>query len=205
MPRLADGTQLPDGIRLREMQSGNEVVAEIIPLDRQTAKDGIDLGWWAAVQDLPKDRLKCENDKGWQWHKDVGTLRTQVGNLGYVWAARAAERIQGAILYQLGGVSELEPERATLLVYRLATAPWNRDWLRQPPQFAGVGSGLLRLAVSHSYRFGLGGRVTVEAYPDERLVNWYTNFGFRLATRDEDGISVLELTPEAAAPHLEGL
>jgi len=112
--------------------------------------------------------------------------------------------MQGVILYRLGDISELDPTQPTLFVPNLATAPWNRPWLK-PPSFRGVGSGLLRLASYHSYRFGMGGRVTLEPYPDDRLVTWYTNFGFRVKARDGDGINVLELTPEAAAPQLAKL
>lgn len=183
---------------IREIASGRMVGAEIQALDRRRAKSEIDLGWWNSVRDLPKPIVDGEQDKGWHWHKLVGTLRTQLGNLGFAWAAWAGNRIQGAILYQIGAVSELEPELPTLMIYRLASAPWNREWLRDPPQYAGIGSGLLRLAIYHSYRYGMGGRVTVEAYSEERVLDWYLQFGFQVAVPDDGEVCVLELPPEAA-------
>jgi hypothetical protein len=168
------------------------MTAEVVGMERQDVKDGIDNAWWNEVRDIPIDQLRTEHDKGWRWHKDIGTLRAEAGNLGYGWVIRTDDRIQGAILYRIGAVSELDPSQATLMVYRLATAPWNRAWLRSPREYAKVGTGLLRLAAYHSLRYGLRGRVTAEVYPDDPLLEWYAQRGFQLATRSEDGIHVLE-------------
>ena len=205
MPRLPDGVELPDAILLREGDGRVDTPGDLVALDRDTAKHQLDLEWWKPASGLPPKARRDESDRGWEWHKDIGTLRAEGGNAGYAWAVRAGGRIQGAILYQLPAVSELEPDQATLFVYRLATAPWNRAWLNEPRAFAGVGTGLLRFAVYHSYRFGIGGRVTLESADDPELVEWYTGFGFRLVSHGGDGITVLELTPEAAAAHLTGL
>lgn len=201
MLKLKDGIELPECVRVRNAL-GEDVDGKIVALDRQLAKAGIDRAWWVPESDRQKELLKAENDRGWLWHKDVGTLKSAFGNLGFAWGVEIEGGLEGAVLYQVGGVSELRPDLPTLMVYRLATAPWNRSWLIGPPRYTGVGSGLLRLAVYHSHRYGLGGRVTLEAYPDERLTAWYTHFGFRFAGRAEGGITLFELEPEAAADHL---
>lgn len=87
MLRIEGGVELPGSILIREIASGRMVAAEIQTLDRRRAKSEIDLGWWNSVRDLPKPIVDGEQDKGWHWHKLVGTLRTQLGNLGFAWAA----------------------------------------------------------------------------------------------------------------------
>jgi hypothetical protein len=205
MPQLPDGIELPDAVSLWEGESRTEAFGDLLALDRDTAKLQIDLEWWRDSQGLPSNARRGEHDRGWEWHKLIGTLRSEASNTGHAWAVRAGGQLQGAILYQLPGLSELEPGMPTLFIYRLATTPWNRSWLKHPRSFGGVGRGLLRLAVYHSYRYAIGGRVTLEAEDDQELVEWYTSFGFRLVTRGADGITILELTPEAAAVHLSGL
>lgn len=197
MPRINDGSELPRTIRIFD-SSGREQLAEVIPLDRETARSEISAAWWSAVSDIPKHVLSREHDRNWNWHKLVGTLRTQLGGDGFSWAVSCGGSIQGAILYHLGAESELEPTEPTLLIYRLATAPWNRRWLRDEPKYRGVGSGLLRLAVGHSRRYGTGGRVTVEACSDDLLIEWYERFGFTVAVPDDGEVCILELTPEMA-------
>ncbi len=202
MPRLPDGVELPDAIDLYAGDDAGMVAGELVRLDRDTAKREIDLRWWVGQPGVPARARRGEIDRSWEWHKLVGTLRSDAGNTGHAWGVRVDGRIQGAVLYQLPVDSDLDPGAATLIVFRLATAPWNRGWLNQPRAFAGVGTGLLRPAVYHSYRFGLGGRVTVEAADDPDLLAWYSDFGFRLVSQGTDGITVLELTPGSAAVHL---
>jgi hypothetical protein len=178
MPRTHDGIELPGGIQLRECTSGVTVVAEIVGLNRDLAKFAIDRDWWSLSQPRIQG-LENERDRTWKWHKLVGTMNTQLGRFGFAWAAQVADRVEGAILYQVGAESELLPGLPTLMIYRLASAPWNRDWICESPRFKGVGAGLLRLAVFHSQRYGMGGRTTVEAYSDEKVLSWYEQFGLR--------------------------
>lgn len=89
-----------------------------------------------------------------------------------------------------------------MFVERLATAPWNRPWLRSPGEYVGVGRGLLRLAILHSYQFGLGGRVELTVRPGSREENWYDRQGFALAVGPEDGMNEYELRAVGALPHL---
>jgi hypothetical protein len=209
MLQLADGIELPDSIEVVHGSTRQRQHCPILPLDRKLAKKSIDVGWWTAHPDIPRPLLLGEYDRTWEWHKVLGLLRTKVGRAGFAWAAiqagqvEGASRVEGAILYQLGRESELEADQATLFVYLLATAPWNRTWLKQPRDFIGVGTGLLSIAVYHSYQFGLGGRVTLEAISEADLIDWYTRIGFELASADEFGNQLLELRPHAAQPIIE--
>jgi len=63
MPLLADAIRLPDGIGVLDVTTGVDVVAEVVALERQVAKDEIDLAWWATVVDVPVQRLRGEDDK----------------------------------------------------------------------------------------------------------------------------------------------
>jgi len=194
--------ELPDTIRLVDGQTNQVVLGEVIELDRETAKREIDHSWRPAMAAIGNCDLSSENDAGWVWHEEIGTLRVESGNRGCTLAVRVAGEVQGGIMYEIGCESFIDPSQPAIFVARLATAFWNRTWLRDPPRYRNVGRGLLRLAIWHSYRYGFGGRVTLEAYKDVKLVEWYEKFGFRLVSTDPDGIYLFELTPEAAAPLL---
>lgn len=51
-------------------------------------------------------------------------------------------------------------------VEALASAPWNRSILDDPPFFRGIGTALLLFARRRSYELGYGGRVGLHALPD---------------------------------------
>ena len=174
-------------------------------MERDVAKHQIDIAWWEATRSLPKHQLSEEHDRReqWNWVQNLGQLRKEVGHRGYGWALSYQPKVQGAILYAIGQESELDPNEPTLMIYRVATAPWNRRSLFNPRQFSGVGTGLVRLAIWHSYRYGFGGRITVEAYDDPSILDWYIFLGFVEVTVDHDGIHTLELTLECATAQLK--
>jgi GNAT superfamily N-acetyltransferase len=205
MPVLKDGVQLPDAIDLLDRQSGVVAPGWIEELTRETAKNRIDLAWWPEQPDVPKAARRAERDSTWKWVGLLGELR-QVGRNGFAWAVRTDDgACQGAILYQVGCESALDPARPTVYCWRIATAPRNRPWLSPAARYRGVGTGLIKLACLHSHRAGLEGRLTLEAYHDEPTVRWYTELGFQEAQVYPDGIIEMELPPESARSLLSSL
>ncbi|HYH65483.1 MAG TPA: GNAT family N-acetyltransferase [Urbifossiella sp.] len=205
MPSLKDGITLPDEIELLDRQRGTSQRARIEDLTRDIAKEQMDLTWWSEVAAVPQDIRRAERDVGWKWVGLTGQLR-QFGRNGYAWAVMTDDgKCQGAILYQLGAVSALDPSKPTVYCWRLASAPRNRDRLVANPRYRGVGTGLIKLASLHSYRAGLGGRVTLEAYNDSPTVAWYTRLGFQEARHVPTDIIEMELNPETAGTLLADL
>lgn len=205
MPVLRDGIELPDAIELYERQRGSVVLGRIEDLTRDIAKNQIDLAWWAEMPDVTKEARRAERDSNWKWVGLLGELR-QLGRNGFAWGVQTDDgACQGAILYQLGCVSAIDPTRPTVYCWRLATAPRNRPWLTASARYRGIGTGLIKLACLHSYRAGLDGRLTLEAYHDEQTVRWYAELGFQEAQVYPDGIIEMELPPEAARSLLSSL
>lgn len=199
MPALSNGILLPDKLELLDCQTNQSLTADICELTREIAKTGIDAAWWTKIR-LSREQRRAESDSGWKWVKLLGELRTHFGGNGYGWCVRTpAGECQGAILYQVGGVSALDPDRPTVFCHRLASAPWNRPALTDTPAFRGVGKGLIKLAALHSFRDGFAGRVTVETYPDPPTRRWYEDMGFQPVAGDPDDILEYELAPAEAA------
>ena len=188
----------PEPALLLHYATHKVVTAQTVRMDRALAKQ-IDSQWWKATG-LGSDRLQ-EEDRSWSWVQILGQGRATKGGSSYAnyLAVQTNDSfVQGAISYWLNGRSRIVPTAGAVVVECLATAPQNRPWLVNDPQFGGVGSNLLFLAVRHSYSVGLGGRVFLESLPSERTRQFYEDFGFiRLAVHD-DGIIEFELTPENA-------
>ncbi len=199
MPTLPDGIVLPDVISI--VGAAGPCQGEIVPLDRPVAK-GITRTWWQAVANAPKELLRDEADRGWDWADDVGVLRHHAGHFGHAWAVRVDGRIEGGILYRVAAVSKVPPGEPVLFVARLATAPWNRPHLGRPNPTRGVGVGLLRLALLHSFRYGYAGRVELEARHGGPEAEWYRRRGFQTVGPPVDTMCDMVLGSEAAGEHL---
>ncbi|VTR97015.1 unnamed protein product [Gemmata massiliana] len=205
MPTLLNGIHLSNQIQLLVCESGQTCSANICELTRNIAKHRIDLAWWTELQ-LPRHIRQAQRDAGWCWVDLRGELQHSFGRNGYGWCACTEDGdCQGAILYQVGGVSSFDESLPTVFCHRLATAPRNREGLVPQERYRGVGKGLIALAALHSYRAGLAGRVTVETYDDPDVREWYKRLGFRQTPKDSDGIVDFELVPEAANSLLANL
>ena len=99
-------------------------------------------------------------------------------------------------------LSFVEENAEAIFVELLATAPRNRDWLVTTPAYRGVGSGLLRTVVIHSYHLGLEGRVNLVATTDTNSISFYEGKGFVLVgydgDEDEEKLPRFELGADAA-------
>lgn len=191
---------VPDVIEITRVADGETVEASVVKLTRQLAQTEIDTKWWQ-LTGIPKNLREKEMDHGYKWSKRIGEL---VNNR---WCdTRGVQtddgRIQGAVLYWLNKLSFVEENAGAIFVESLATAPRNRDWLVTTPAYRGVGSGLLRSVVIHSYLLGLGGRVNLFAANDAASISFYMAKGFMLAgydgDEDEEKLPRLELSAKAA-------
>ena len=62
---------------------------------------------------------------------------------------------------------QIESQLRRRLVYirALATAPWNRPAITNPPTYKGVGGNLIDFALARSYELGCQGRIGLHALP----------------------------------------
>jgi hypothetical protein len=97
-------------------------------------------------------------DVGWDW---VYKLRLAVGDGRYeAYAIELDELVQGVMLLETQWHQSWLPARSHLVyVEYLASAPWNRRPIEDPPYLVGVGRALLLLARQSSVELGYGGRV----------------------------------------------
>jgi len=87
----------------------------------------------------------------------------------------------------------------------ISVAPWNRPWPEQPKRFKGIGSILLREAVSTSIEEGFRGRIGLHALPG--AVTWYRDqlkmeaFG---TDPNYQGLHYFEFTEDQARRFMDG-
>jgi hypothetical protein len=58
---------------------------------------------------------------------------------------------------------ESQLRRRLVYISALATAPWNRPVITNPPTYKGVGGNLVDFAIAHSYELGYQGRIGLHA------------------------------------------
>lgn len=186
---------LPEDAYLYDVGIQELVNGRLVRLDRELAKKGIDAVWWTQI--ASKSLRSNELDHHWRWQKIVGEKHHNAK-----WDCLAVlgpeEQVEGAIVFRIDALSQIEIGKGTVFVDRLAVAPRNRDWLVNPRKYARVGSVLLFAAVRQSYFLNLGGRVWVNCLPDKRSQAFYKDRGFEFLSEDEDGMIDYELPTREA-------
>jgi GNAT superfamily N-acetyltransferase len=185
---------LPETIELEDVRAQCNCEAQILALTKDLAKQ-IDAQWWLIGGS--RSKRQAEGDHSWRWADIWGGSRQDKWS-ECLCVVTADGIVQGAINYHLNGKSLISPELGAVFVHHFATAPRNRPWMVEEPQYRGVGLALLAAAVRHGYALGLGGRTVVPSLPTERTRQFYENRGFQRIAEDEDGIIDYELTPEVA-------
>lgn len=105
-----------------------------------------------------------EEDQYWEWRRKQQTYGSQLGAESY--AIEDQMQLQGLMLIQpLGYRSWVEPNRRIVYVHSLATVPWNRPTIQNPPAYRLVGSAMLEFARYRSRELGYGGLVGLHALP----------------------------------------
>jgi hypothetical protein len=103
-------------------------------------------------------------DRYWIWD-----YKLQQGNRDARYETYAIEvenLTQGLMFIETQWHRSQMPQRYPLVyIEALATAPWNRRYLEDPPYLRGVGRTLLLFARQRSLELGYGGRVGLHALP----------------------------------------
>jgi len=110
-----------------------------------------------------------EPDKAWNW---AYKLRLATDEAGFEACVVEVDGLaQGVILIetqwhrsQLNG--RISARLPLVYVEYLATAPWNRRGIEDPPFFTGIGGTLMAFARNRSAELGFDGRVGLHALPE---------------------------------------
>lgn len=189
-------------IQIFRANSNQIVEAEIIRLTVDLARKKIDSLWWN-IPNVSKNTLKSEGDHHWVWENIVRHYENDV--LSECVAILSPEDyLEGAMIYQFNAKSELEPNKGSIYVGWLASAPHNRNWLVNQTFYKGVGTVLLYWAVRESYETGLEGRISLESLPTPSTIEFYKNKGFVRTDLNQptNGLVKYELPKTAAADWL---
>lgn len=115
-----------------------------------------------------------EEDRYWEWRRKQRTYGARLG--AEMYAIVCNQTVQGLMLVEtLGYRSWFAPNRRILYVHSLATAPWNRPSIQNPPEYRLIGSTLMEFARYRSEELGYGGLVGVHALPGAE--NFYRRLG----------------------------
>ena len=192
--------ELPNDVSIFSVRRNAFVKAKLVELDRTIAAKQIDGTWWKL--DVSKTLRSKEGDHHWEWRKLIGKYRNDA-NWDALGIQRTTGSVEGAILYRIDALSQIEAGKGAVYVDRIATAPQNREWLSKPPKYKGIGSVLLLAAVRHSYLLGLGGRVWLSSLPSEKTRAFYGKRGFDVIFEEPDGMIDFELPADAAQKWLK--
>lgn len=115
-----------------------------------------------------------QSDQHWPW--DAKWRRAEREDRYEAYALEAEEITQGLLLIETQWHRSVLPARSRLVyVEALASAPWNRRAIEDPPYYRGVGTALLNYAYQRSRALGYGGRIGLHALPD--AVSFYRRQG----------------------------
>jgi hypothetical protein len=103
-------------------------------------------------------------DQGWPW--DYKFRQAQQDERFEAYAIEVDDFTQGLLLFEPQWHRSGLPQRYPLVyVQAIASAPWNRISIEDPPYFLGVGRALLLFARKRSAQLGYQGRVGLHALP----------------------------------------
>jgi hypothetical protein len=104
-------------------------------------------------------------DRYWDWLRKKQTYGSRPGAQSY--AIECEEMTQGLMLIEtLRHRSWFKPRQRIVYVHSVATAPWNRSSIQEPPKYRLVGSALLEFAQYRSIELGYQGLVGLHALPE---------------------------------------
>ncbi|MCG8366717.1 MAG: hypothetical protein MJA27_25705 [Pseudanabaenales cyanobacterium] len=147
-------------IQLIRGQDNRLVEALLVDL-AQTHLDDFDTLWRPLLRQFETE------DKFWDW---VVKKRISISSDNFESYAIEYEGVaQGLIALETQWHrSWIVPEQQLVYVEALASAPWNRVMIQQPPMFKGVGTLLLNFARRRSQQLGYSGRLGLHSLPGAR-------------------------------------
>ncbi|GAA6621436.1 hypothetical protein [Scytonema sp. NUACC26] len=105
-----------------------------------------------------------KEDEYWNWEVKSRMAKLLPGDELY--AIECEGMTQGLMLIDvLKKRCQIQSQLRRRLVYvsALATAPWNRPAINNPPTYKGVGSNLIHFTIARSYELGYQGRIGLHA------------------------------------------
>lgn len=105
-------------------------------------------------------------DSHWDWRRKSQAVR---GMLGYhSFALICRKELQGLMMTNDVSSARLRAQFGKPLIYVefVATAPWNRPKLQDPPRYRGVGQVFILAAIETSRDAGFKGRVGLHSLPE---------------------------------------
>jgi hypothetical protein len=176
-------------LKLLNVSDSKKIEADILDLSDKHLAD-FDTFWLPRLQDSK------EEDSHWNWQKKSLFLSTPNYEK---YALECANITQGLMILEIDCYrSRLESGKNLVYVDYLATAPWNRPSIQNPPMYRGIGTALLLLAIKCSFDLEYKGRIGLHALPlAEKFYQkiGLVNFG---ADAEKQGLSYFELSSDEA-------
>jgi hypothetical protein len=123
--------------------------------------------WQAAMQAHCRGRVfhNKPEDHHWDWKWKANEWRPLLGYHSF--AITCEGELQGLMLASDLRSARLEAQFGKPIVYVefLATAPWNRPEIQNPPRYRGVGTVMVTAAVELSWELGYRGRTGLHSLP----------------------------------------
>ena len=130
-------------------------------------------------------------DQGWPW--DYKLRQSQQEERIEAYAVEVEELTQGLLLLETQWHRSEQSQRYPLVyVQAIASAPWNRVSIEDPPFFFGIGRLLLLFARRRSEQLGYQGRVGLHALPGSEGFYCRVNMPDYGADPDKEGLIYFE-------------
>jgi hypothetical protein len=173
-------------LKLLRVSDSENIDADVLDLSDKHLAD-FDIFWLPRLKDSEE-----EEDSHWDWRRKSLVLST----VNYEKYALECEDItQGLMILEIDcHRSRVESGKSIVYVDYLATAPWNRPSIQDPPMYRGVGTALLMFAIKRSCDLEYKGRIGLHALPlAEKFYKKIGLVGFGADT-EKQGLSYFELS-----------
>ncbi len=188
-------------IAIKHVRTGQLVESRVIRLTRWGSRYRVDRPW-SRFRGPYVHGFDQRPDAHWKWNSFVRRHQKRQDWVRCGAIETPDGKIQGAIIYRRDGASLLEPGQGAVYVEYLAAAPSNRKDCARKPEYEGVGSGLLTLAILHSYDWGSGGRVALHSLPT--AIKFYKQHDFVKTNHSKDRMIHCEIDSREDVSRLEG-
>ena len=151
------------------------------------------------------ERQHWPQSRHWNWRRKVAMLRGMLANPGF--SIGCDNLTQGMMIVDMVKYrSRINAQKGKHLVYVefVESAPWNRAGLFNPPRYRGVGSILVRAAVTLSKESEFQGIIGLHSLPQAN--GFYANTCGMTdlgADPDQQGLHYFEMTPDQAQAYIE--
>lgn len=127
-----------------------------------------DRAWVPAMQDYCAGAPPGEKpeDSHWDWRRKSRAYRGMLGYSSFALVCR--DELQGLMMTNDVTSARLAGQfgKPQIYVEFVATAPWNRPKLQDPPRYRGVGQVFILAAIETSCEAGFKGRIGLHSLPD---------------------------------------